>query len=799
MHRRSLLARFGILAALVGCPTPDDTTDTTDTNDSGVIALEPIVRITGGAFVEVGETLALTASTIDGADAGYAWSSDDEAIATVDESGVVTGRSRGEARITATGLSTEATGTMAVAVEVQVPYVAAWRSSGHADVTSEAFRHWDEDGMVPTSCARCHTSTGYRDYLGDDGTTVDAVDTPHPPAAGVTCEACHNDAALALEHVTFPSGVTLTGLGAEARCMTCHQGLASGDDITAAIAAAGNPGDDTVDTSLGFLNIHYYAAGATLNAGRVRGGYQYGGELYDRRFRHVPGLDTCVGCHDPHTLELRVETCADCHPNVSTRADLRDVRMVSSATADYDGDGDLREGMYHEVDGLQRKLYTAMQRYAAQHGPTDAICYDSHAYPYFFVDADHSGGMCSEDETTFPNRYTTWTPRLLKASYNYQVAAKDPGAYAHNAKYIIELLHDAIVDLNETLEVPVEMSRADRTDSGHFNGASPAFRRWDPTGTNSEAVTASCTRCHGGAEGFAFHTTFGADIALLESPNGLDCSTCHPSDWNYDPNDPKLVSVAQVILPGGATRPASFFAGTSDAICATCHVGRESKRTIDDYLAQTNNNPTAFRNVHYLPAAATLYGTEVQGGYEYDGKSYDGRWNHPTGTTCTTCHVPGTTKHTFKVEDAFATCTFCHASAREVSEIRFDPFDFNGNGLTNEPLPVELSAFQGAVLDAMSSAGGACYDEHAYPYWFKDTNGSGGHCDPGEATSSNRFSAWTPALLKASHNVQLSKKDPGAWAHNMRYIAQLLYDSAEDLGASPPTWNGHTLNRPPAD
>ena len=30
----------------------------------------------------------------------------------------------------------------------EVPFEAQWVSSGHADATAEAFRHWDEDGAV---------------------------------------------------------------------------------------------------------------------------------------------------------------------------------------------------------------------------------------------------------------------------------------------------------------------------------------------------------------------------------------------------------------------------------------------------------------------------------------------------------------------------------------------------------------------------------------------------------------------------------------------------------------------------
>ena len=45
------------------------------------------------------------------------------------------------------------------------------------------------------------------------------------------------------------------------------------------------------------------------------------------------------------------------------------------------------------------------------------------------------------------NRYATWSPRLLRGAYNYQYAAKDPGGYAHNGKYVLQILYDALEDL----------------------------------------------------------------------------------------------------------------------------------------------------------------------------------------------------------------------------------------------------------------------------------------------------------------------------------------------------------------
>src|SRR5665647_1360164 len=67
-------------------------------------------------------------------------------------------------------------------VVADVPFQDAWAGSPHADATAEAFRHWDTASPVevPTSCARCHTPTGYMDYLGADGSAVGVVDKAQP-------------------------------------------------------------------------------------------------------------------------------------------------------------------------------------------------------------------------------------------------------------------------------------------------------------------------------------------------------------------------------------------------------------------------------------------------------------------------------------------------------------------------------------------------------------------------------------------------------------------------------------------
>ena len=218
---------------------------------------------------------------------------------------------------------------------VQVPFLEEWMSSGHADATAEAFIHWDEESPaeVPESCAKCHSSTGYQDFLGADGTEAGVVNAPHPVGTVVDCVACHNDVTVTKTSVVMPSGLELTGLGDESRCMECHQGRQSKVSVDQAIADAGVDAD-TVSDQLSFLNIHYYAAAATKYGTLAKGGYEYDGNSYDANFAHVEGYDTCNGCHNPHTLELKLEECATCHASddlaIESAEDLKNVRMEGS-------------------------------------------------------------------------------------------------------------------------------------------------------------------------------------------------------------------------------------------------------------------------------------------------------------------------------------------------------------------------------------------------------------------------------------------------------------------------------------
>lgn len=317
------------------------------------------------------------------------------------------------------------------------------------DHRSESFTHWNSEGAVPTNCAACHSGPGFVDFLGADGTAPGVVDHPAPIQSPVDCVACHTTAAHELDQVTFPSGTTADGLGPSAACMVCHQGRQSTDGVARAVA--GNP-EDSVSADLSFVNIHYRAAAATIMGSDARGGYEYPGKQYIGRFIHVPSANTCVACHDPHTTNVATEGCLSCHQGVEQLVDIR------TRHADFDGDGDRAEGIHGEIVTLHQRLLETIAAYAEQVSG-QPIAYEPGTYPYFFADSD-ADGRASADEAVYPNRYQAWTPRLLKAAYNYQFVAADPGGYVHNPGYMLQLLYDSLQDLSQ--RVDVDMSSLDR-------------------------------------------------------------------------------------------------------------------------------------------------------------------------------------------------------------------------------------------------------------------------------------------------------------------------------------------------
>ncbi len=661
---------------------------------------------------------------------------------------------------------------------MQIPNESAWAGSAHAKADAEAFNHWNEADPkeVPVDCAKCHSTPGFQDFVGADGSPAGVVDKAAPIGTVITCVACHNDAAQKLTSVKFPSGAEITNLGPEARCITCHSGRASKTSVDDGIKKAGVADDDTPSDKIAFVNIHYLAAGATQYGTQAKGGYEYEGKSYDLKFNHVPGYNTCTGCHDPHSLEVKVNDCQQCHTNVKSEADLQNIRMNGS-TMDYNGNGDTKEGIAKEVAGLQDLLLQDIQAYASEVAKAP-IAYDAATYPYFFADANNNGKVDKDEKG-----YKAFTGRLLKAAYNYQTSIKDPGAYAHNAKYMIELLYDSIADLNTKVSKPIDMTNLHREDAGHFAGSQMPWRDWDETGV----VPGDCAKCHSptGLPIYLNEASLSRDgvtgnVISQPAGNGLACSTCHNDLTKFT-----RITVDNVKFPSGLV--VSFGKGNDANLCISCHQGRESTNSVNNAIKSSGakddevSAKLSFRNPHYFAAGATMFGTEAKGAYEYADQQYNGRFMHVEKMqTCTNCHDAHSSEVRVDV------CAACHTdvkTADDLVNIRMnDKGDYDGNG-KEEGLGVEIANEQATLLAAIQKYAtektqkNIVYSADAYPYWFEDANNNG-KVDDGEKA----FAAWTPRLLRAAYNYQWVTKDPGAFAHNGHYILQVMYDTLKDMG-----------------
>ncbi|MEJ6394589.1 cytochrome C [Gymnodinialimonas sp. 2305UL16-5] len=321
--------------------------------------------------------------------------------------------------------------------------ISDWFRSAHANAAADAFSHWDDDGEIRPACATCHSGEGFRDFHGLDGTSAGVVDGPINVGGVVDCGTCHHSGLSEITEITFPSGLVHPVTGVEASCLTCHQGRTAGVDV---VEATDGLAVDEPNEELRFINPHYATAAATWLGGYGGAGYHYEGHEYSGRFFHARPVESCNSCHEPHTLEVAFEPCLTCHEANS----LQDIRIARQS---YDGSGNTSVGIRSDIEANAERLMDMLRTYMDDVVGAPGI-YDANRWPYFFADANGDGAVDMVDGDPIP--YNAWTPRSLRTAYNWRLVTSDPGNYAHNPQYSLELLYDAMEDLSEPLGIDME-------------------------------------------------------------------------------------------------------------------------------------------------------------------------------------------------------------------------------------------------------------------------------------------------------------------------------------------------------
>ena len=309
------------------------------------------------------------------------------------------------------------------AAEQFPPIPQQWELSAHADKNAEAF--WYPIGEDRAACVACHSGVGYIDAVS--GVAMEERRTDYQI---ITCAVCHDphdaenpEQLRVFDSVVLPDGTDVTGAGAAATCMTCHN--ARTDPV------ASVEGEN--------LSLPHYSTAAELMNGV--GGYTWGEDLPSSLHGRIVE-NTCIGCHmatfeelpgsegaeggegegegeammehfstvGGHTFAMvspvdgseNVAVCQDCHDDVES--------FAFEAQGDYDGDGAV-ETNQDEVAGLLELLQTALTESGVE-------VLDHHPY------------------LTLPEDAGT---DLKGAAYNFKFA-RDDAAASHNLQYTVALL-----------------------------------------------------------------------------------------------------------------------------------------------------------------------------------------------------------------------------------------------------------------------------------------------------------------------------------------------------------------------
>jgi hypothetical protein len=459
------------------------------------------------------------------------------------------------------------------------------------------------------------------------------------------------------------------------------------------------------------------------------------------------------------------------------------------------------------------------------------IIYDEHFYPMLF------SGTATSPTVTQLKTYPTYVDlanttaldengNTVNLAYNSglvaRVSDKSCTASCHNP-------HEADVTINKQW-----------SHGAHGDPLKPSV---------DHTFSKACIRCHlstGFANLWTNYTTIAAGIRGLTADPTIPvnyqgqlrtCNTCHKGTQFATSSNKQLrkTGTIDLVAEGGAfvafdaaskpTYTVKAVATTPDmgdsATCLTCHQGREagdSVRANIDALAsattttQSTNAKLKFINDHYLAAGATLFGSDGHKAFEYiDGNGATGLASSPNttnlisvqtysaahfhasalGPKCVGCHMQATGLndlggHSFMMDNgtainnAICNTTTCHISSPvtdfDTYRLPSNTLDYDGDGIL-AGINQELDGLKAEVIQLLASKG-IFYNPATYPYFHKVSTTA-------SQTGSTGYSNWTQSQLKAAFNLNTFYKEPGAFAHNGKYAAEILIDSIADMSGGP--------------
>lgn len=323
-----------------------------------------------------------------------------------------------------------------------------WAQSPHGDTLAGAYAAYDfkTRGSAPpmstsfeANCVRCHTSTGYLNFVRSGFLDVHAWGLDTDKTKEVTgCNVCHDNGAgrsysYQVRAVppariyynyssskTFPtvklndSAFVYPDAGPSNVCMPCHTGRGIGRMIAQAAALG-----------LNFANAnspgaHYRAAGAHLFQAS---GYEYDG----RNYVNADFLHRSIGLGNTRGTGSK-GPCVTCHMANGTSHHFLPVTLDGSQA--ITGIASTACAKCH--DGAFMPAQTAVSLQSAKAGYAAALV---------VLNQIRSGKSTSTNWNSFSPGNGANT---MGASFNYTLLTGEPGAFAHNPLYTKRLIYDSI-------------------------------------------------------------------------------------------------------------------------------------------------------------------------------------------------------------------------------------------------------------------------------------------------------------------------------------------------------------------
>ncbi len=379
-----------------------------------------------------------------------------------------------------------------------------WARSGKGDVSAAPWTNYDfrtrgtsTPGATPansfgTDCVRCHTATGYINYLANKGIAPFGGTSKVEGKEVLACNACHMDYSYArrqvgavtafynkstANNIRIRIAITYPDIGESNLCLNCHVGRETGKiikelaDPTLTSNKITTPSGPYSFINTSFENSHYLTAGATVF--KTSGFEFYSSYRYDNpsfyahdkigvgNHKNTGTSGPCITCHmkpDNHTF---LPVAKDSSGNITA--------LTSTAcnnTLCHNGSMGVTE-IEH-----QKELFNAAMDALKAMLQNKLAIYFFNANPYFFtkpyVVGYKESGSCSENlavknwqtggTTAFSYSATTKSCRSatavsgiidtgannMGAAFNYNLLFHDFGAFAHNRFYAKRLIYDSI-------------------------------------------------------------------------------------------------------------------------------------------------------------------------------------------------------------------------------------------------------------------------------------------------------------------------------------------------------------------